>query len=134
MKYRPDIDGLRAVTVLPVLFYHAGIPGFPGGFIGVDIFFVIRDICDPAIAGTMRTAGIRERDRAMARLVAAKGATFVSIYDVVCRGGGCDEFVGGDVPMQFDAGHLTAQGSIEVGRRLKASFVKLLARADHAPN
>src|SRR5215471_10546919 len=41
MKYRADIDGLRAVAVLPVVFYHVGIPGFAGGFVGVDIFFVI---------------------------------------------------------------------------------------------
>lgn len=39
--YRPEVDGLRAVAVLIVLFFHAGVPGFRGGFVGVDVFFVI---------------------------------------------------------------------------------------------
>ena len=41
MRYRADIDGLRALAVIPVLFYHVGVPGFAGGFVGVDVFFVI---------------------------------------------------------------------------------------------
>ena len=41
MKYRAEIDGLRTVAVLPVILFHAGSKLFGGGFVGVDIFFVI---------------------------------------------------------------------------------------------
>ncbi|MEV7006389.1 acyltransferase family protein [Streptosporangium sp. NPDC051022] len=41
LGFRPDIEGLRAVAVLAVLAFHATVPGLAGGFIGVDVFFVI---------------------------------------------------------------------------------------------
>ncbi|WP_322890110.1 MULTISPECIES: acyltransferase family protein [unclassified Yoonia] len=41
MHYRREIDGLRAIAVLPVILFHAGFSAFSGGFVGVDVFFVI---------------------------------------------------------------------------------------------
>ena len=41
MKYRPEIDGLRALAVFPVILFHSGFELFSGGFVGVDVFFVV---------------------------------------------------------------------------------------------
>lgn len=89
---------------------------------------------DKSAARVRRTSGIQERDRAMNALVTARGATYVSVYDAICRNDRCDEFVDANVPMQFDAGHLTEQGSVEIGRRLAGAFARKLAGAGHATN
>ena len=41
LGYRPALDGLRAVSVMAVLFYHGDFKWFPGGFLGVEVFFVV---------------------------------------------------------------------------------------------
>ena len=41
MKHRREIDGLRAIAVLPVILFHAGFSWFAGGYVGVDVFFVV---------------------------------------------------------------------------------------------
>jgi len=56
-KYRPDIDGLRAVAVLSILFYHMGVERFSGGYVGVDIFFVISGYLITSIIVRELTAG-----------------------------------------------------------------------------
>ena len=67
LHYRPDIDGLRAVAVLAVLAYHFRISAFHGGFIGVDVFFVISGYLISAIiqqdihAGKFSLASFYER-------------------------------------------------------------------------
>lgn len=67
MKYRPEIDGLRALAVLPVILFHAGVQFFSGGFVGVDVFFVISGYLITSIilrekeAGTFSLASFYER-------------------------------------------------------------------------
>jgi peptidoglycan/LPS O-acetylase OafA/YrhL len=40
-KFRPDVQGMRAIAILLAVVYHAGIPGFEGGYVGIEVFFVI---------------------------------------------------------------------------------------------
>lgn len=57
MKYRAEIDGLRALAVVPVVFFHANHNWVPGGFIGVDVFFVISGYLITTIIHDDLTAG-----------------------------------------------------------------------------
>ena len=57
MKYRREIDGLRAVAVSTVIFFHAGFGTFSGGYIGVDVFFVISGYLITTIILSEKDAG-----------------------------------------------------------------------------
>lgn len=65
-EYRSDVDGLRAIAVLAVVLFHAGC-GFPGGYVGVDVFLVLSGYLITGLlardldAGTFSLAGFRER-------------------------------------------------------------------------
>ena len=69
--FRPDIEGLRAVAVMAVVLFHAGIPGIQGGFIGVDVFFVISGFLITGLlwrqVGTSGTVSLRKFWAARAR-------------------------------------------------------------------
>ncbi|MFX0547253.1 acyltransferase family protein, partial [Roseovarius sp. S1116L3] len=58
MKYRSEIDGLRAVAVVPVILFHAGMSVFSGGYVGVDIFFVISGYLITSIILAERADGV----------------------------------------------------------------------------
>jgi len=55
--YRREIDGLRALAVAPVILFHAGFEAFSGGFVGVDVFFVISGYLITSIILTQKAAG-----------------------------------------------------------------------------
>src|SRR5206468_2530291 len=69
--FRADVEGLRAVAVLAVVVFHAGAPGVSGGFVGVDVFFVIsgflitgmlwREVAVTGTIGLARFYGARAR-------------------------------------------------------------------------
>lgn len=93
-SYRPDIDGLRAVAVLPVVFFHAGFRFVQGGFVGVDIFFVISGFLITGILAREIAQGrysIVEFYRRRARrifpaLTAVTLATLVAAYFILTPG------------------------------------------------
>jgi peptidoglycan/LPS O-acetylase OafA/YrhL len=97
--FRPDIEGLRAVAVLAVVLYHAGVPGLGGGFVGVDVFFVISGFLITGLlwrevshTGTVRLAAFyaararRLLPAAAVVLVATAGAAVLLLPPLQARG------------------------------------------------
>ena len=91
--YRPDIDGLRGLAVIAVVLFHAFPAVAPGGFVGVDVFFVIsgflitRIIVDGLRDETFTFSGFYARRirRIFPALAIVLAATFVAVVVVVVR-------------------------------------------------
>src|SRR5271169_3766253 len=84
--FRPDVEGLRAVAIALVVLYHAGFPGVTGGYVGVDVFFVISGFVITGLllrerAGTDRTSILDFYARRCRRILPA--ATLVLLVTVV---------------------------------------------------
>lgn len=77
--FRPDIEGLRAVAVVAVVLFHADVPGLGGGYVGVDVFFVISGFLITGLlwreAGTTGTVRLRNFYGARARRLLPASAT-----------------------------------------------------------
>ena len=84
--FRPDIEGLRAVAVLAVVLFHADVPGVGGGYVGVDVFFVISGFLITGLlwreASTTGTVRLRRFYGARARRLLPASAT-VGVVTVI---------------------------------------------------
>lgn len=67
MQYNPALDGVRAISVLAVVLFHCGIPGAQGGFVGLDVFFVLSGFLITSLLAAEYRSGIIEVARFYAR-------------------------------------------------------------------
>lgn len=121
MTYRPDIDGLRAIAVLAVVLFHLDVPFFSGGFVGVDVFFVISGFLITNIIETKCVQGsfsfsnfyLRRLRRLMPALVVTIAVTFIGAavlfspedLIVMARSAVAAQFSVSNILFYFEAGY-----------------------------
>jgi len=102
--------GIAAAVFGPIVEYDYALPRLLADAIRYH---------DPQLVDRERTPEVPVLDRRMRMLVTGKGVTYISTYDAMCKSGTCDKFVTGNIPFQFDAGHLTAEGSVALAEKLR---------------
>ncbi len=91
---------------------------------------------DATVIDRARVPGIAELDRLMGETLAGTGAIYLSLYRALCPSGSsaCKSVTAGDgVPIQYDYGHFTPQGSVYVGQRLRPAMLSAGSANPHAP-
>jgi hypothetical protein len=101
--YRADIDGLRALAVIAVLLFHAGIAGFRGGYVGVDVFFVISGYLITQLLMSAQAGALQ----------------FADPKKLLCPADSCLYKAQGQ-SLDFDADHLSADGAHYVAAELES--------------
>lgn len=87
MKYRAEIDGLRAVAVTSVILFHSNIPGMRGGFVGVDVFFVISGyLITSIILKDLREQHFSLKDFYLRRAKRILPNLFAMVFFTICAG------------------------------------------------
>ena len=113
MRYRPDIDGLRAFAVMAVVLFHAGLDAVPGGFVGVDIFFVISGYLITGLIVEKLREGIDRYNETLHRVC---DELSVDCVDLTSMSGREECF--------FDDAHFTESGAAELARRVAQAFLE----------
>jgi hypothetical protein len=113
--------GLKVVLIGPIMQYDDGFP---------RLLAVSVEAGDPGLVDEHRVEQGR-LDESLRQLAERKGADYVSLIDALCQGSVCEKFASPGMPLQFDEGHLTKQGSVFVAERLRAdgAFPKDMAGA-----
>jgi peptidoglycan/LPS O-acetylase OafA/YrhL len=102
---------IHVVLMGPIMRYDDRLPRL--------LAFAVEDK-DPALPDAHRISFGR-LDEDLSRLAQQKGATYVSLLDLLCKEGHCTTLAAPGVPLQFDDGHLTREGSVHVGEHLRAA-------------
>lgn len=137
--FRRDVEGLRAVAILLVVAYHAGVPFVTGGYVGVDVFFVLSGYLITSLL-------VRELDKSGRIDLDAEDETFrlqrqvasrhdnVATIDMtsdICPNQSCELLQSGVVTYR-DAGHLTTEFSLRLAdplsRKIDAGLTQLAKR------
>ncbi len=105
--------GIRVILMGPIIRYDDRLPRL--------LAFAIEED-NPRLPDEHRL-DYRPLDQSLRQLAHEKGATYVSLLDLLCKAAVCETMAGPEMPLQFDDGHLTKAGSLLVGERLRASGV-----------